>query len=93
MNLLGLSVAIELLKHFAAALLRFASASGAPGKKSEPLSGDNGIDHSFFGVSNTDKKLPPGGAAMLAIVIVAALTFAGVIGYMFYLTPGPSDHI
>ena len=45
------------------------------------------------GVSNTDKKLPPGGAAMLAIVIVAALSFAGVIGYIFYLTPGPNDHI
>jgi hypothetical protein len=53
----------------------------------------NGIDHSFYGVSNTDRKLPPGGAAMLAIVIVAVLSFAGVIGYIFYLTPGPNDQI
>jgi hypothetical protein len=30
---------------------------------------------------------------MLVIVIVAALSFAGVIGYFFYLTPGPNDHI
>jgi hypothetical protein len=82
-----------LLKHFAGALPRFASASGAPGKKSNPLSGKKGIDHSFSGVSNTGKKLPPGGAAMLVIVIVAALSFAGVIGYIFYLTPGPNDHI
>ena len=62
-------------------------------EKSKLLSGKNGIDHSFTGVSNTDRKLPPGGAAMLAIVIVAALSFAGVIGYIFYLTPGPNDHL
>jgi preprotein translocase subunit Sss1 len=31
---------------------------------------------------------------MLAIVIVAAtLSVVGVIGYIFYLTPGPNDHI
>ena len=90
LNLPELSVATELLRHLAAAL---ASASGAPGKKSEPLSGKNGIDHSFFDVSNRDKKLLPGGAAVLAIVIVAALSFAGVIAYILYLTPGPNDHI
>lgn len=30
---------------------------------------------------------------MLAIVILAALSFAGVIGYILYLTPGPKDQI
>ena len=30
---------------------------------------------------------------MLAIVIVAAVSFVGVIGYIFYLTPGPKDQI
>jgi hypothetical protein len=30
---------------------------------------------------------------MLAIAIVAVLGFAGVIGYIFYLTPGPNDQI
>jgi preprotein translocase subunit Sss1 len=30
---------------------------------------------------------------MLAIVIVAALSFVGVIGYVLYLTPGPKDQI
>ena len=30
---------------------------------------------------------------MLAVVIVAALSFVGMIGYIFYLTPGPNDHI
>jgi preprotein translocase subunit Sss1 len=30
---------------------------------------------------------------MLAIVIVAALGFVGVIGYILYLTPGPKDQI
>jgi len=34
-----------------------------------------------------------GGAAMLAIVIVAALSLVGVIGYFLYLTPGPNDQI
>ena len=34
------------------------------------------------------------GGMMLAIVIVAAtLSVAGVIGYIFYLAPGPNDHI
>ena len=30
---------------------------------------------------------------MVVIVIVAALSFVGVIGYLFYLTPGPNDQI
>jgi hypothetical protein len=30
---------------------------------------------------------------MLAVVIVAALSFAVVIGYILYLTPGPNDQI
>jgi hypothetical protein len=30
---------------------------------------------------------------MLAIVIVAAVSFVGVIGYILYLTPGPKDQI
>ncbi len=30
---------------------------------------------------------------MLAIVIVAALSFVGVVGYIFYLAPGPNDNI
>jgi hypothetical protein len=72
--------------------LRTRCPRGLPGK-SKPVSGKNGIDHSFSGVSNTDRKLPPGGAAMLAVVIVAALSFAVVIGYILYLTPGPNDQI
>jgi hypothetical protein len=30
---------------------------------------------------------------MFAIVIVAALSLVGVIGYFLYLTPGPNDQI
>jgi hypothetical protein len=30
---------------------------------------------------------------MLAIVIVSAICFVAVIGYIFYLAPGPKDHI
>jgi hypothetical protein len=30
---------------------------------------------------------------MLAIVIVAAISVVGVIGYILYLTPGPKDQI
>jgi hypothetical protein len=30
---------------------------------------------------------------MWAIVIVAALSFVGLMGYFFYLTPGPDDQI
>jgi hypothetical protein len=30
---------------------------------------------------------------MLVIVIVAALSFFGFVGYLFYLTPGPNDQI
>jgi hypothetical protein len=30
---------------------------------------------------------------MLVIMIVAAITFIGVIGYFLYLTPGPNDQI
>jgi hypothetical protein len=30
---------------------------------------------------------------MLAVVIVAALGFVGVVAYILYLTPGPKDHI
>jgi hypothetical protein len=30
---------------------------------------------------------------MLAIVIVAAVGFAGVVGYIYYLAPGPNDNI
>ncbi len=30
---------------------------------------------------------------MLVIAIVAGLSFVGVIGYLFYLTPGPNDQI
>jgi hypothetical protein len=34
------------------------------------------------------------GGMMLAIVIVTAtLSVVGVISYIFYLTPGPNDHI
>jgi hypothetical protein len=30
---------------------------------------------------------------MLVVLIVSLLLLAGVAGYMFYLTPGPDDHI
>jgi hypothetical protein len=30
---------------------------------------------------------------MLAVVLVAALSFVGVIAYILYLTPGPKDQI
>jgi hypothetical protein len=30
---------------------------------------------------------------MLAVVIVAAVSLAGVIAYILYLTPGPKDQI
>jgi hypothetical protein len=44
-------------------------------------------------MSNTGEELLVEEARMLAIMIVAALGFVGVMGYIFYLTPGPDDHI
>lgn len=46
------------------------------------------------GMSNSNKQGTfEGETAMWAIVIVAALSFVGLMGYFFYLTPGPDDQI
>jgi hypothetical protein len=47
-------------------------------------------------MSNTRRKsknLISRRTLMLAVVIVAAVSLAGVIAYILYLTPGPKDQI
>ena len=44
-------------------------------------------------MSNIEVSEAAWGAARLAVVIVAVLSFVGVIGYSLYLTPGPNDQI
>jgi nitrate reductase NapE component len=44
-------------------------------------------------VKSMGEKVAAEEAALLAIVIVAAIGFVGVFGYIFYLTPGPNDNI
>jgi len=74
-------------------LIRFTGVSGAPGKKVSRYRVRRVSTTPSPACSMQIRSCCQERPAMLVIAIVAALSFAGVIGYIFYLTPGPKDHI